>query len=106
MNGFAKLQTGHRCPEDQIFAGEKGPQQNFGQSSSVSQKAQMNLLRMTSITQNDMENVPFGLFALSAGLLFGKSAEVHTYAAIFYASSRVLHTVAYVNGWQPARAIF
>ena len=61
---------------------------------------------MLNITSNDLENIPIGLMALWSGLLFGKSAEVHTYAAISFATGRVLHTIAYTYGLQPWRLIF
>ena len=105
-NGMAKMKTGNRPPEDQGFAPKDAPKMNFGESSSVPKEKADIEERAARVTQNDLENIPVGLFAITASLFFGKSTDLHIYAVATYTISRVLHTTTYLYGKAGPRMLF
>ena len=64
------------------------------------------LKRAAAVWRNDLENIPIFLFL---GLLYVTlgcwPAGAYIYFSIF-AVARILHTIAYLRGMQPARTIF
>ena len=83
------------------------PKQDLGQNTAeVALESRLKEKRMLNVTQNDFENLPFGLIAMFSSLLFAKDPNVHIAAAISFTVARVLHTLVYMYGKQPWRAIF
>jgi glutathione S-transferase len=62
--------------------------------------------RAQMVWRNDLENIPIFLFLGLIYVTLGCSPEgAYIYFTIFIVA-RILHTVAYLNGWQPWRTIF
>ena len=83
-------------PEDAVF---------FGASAPAADEVPI-VKRAAAVWRNDLENIPIFLFL---GLIYVTlgcwPAGAFIYFSIF-AAARILHTIAYLRGMQPARTLF
>ncbi|HAC80831.1 MAG: MAPEG family protein [Candidatus Binatia bacterium] len=91
-----RTSSGYTNPEDTAFADE-------GVEASEVENA--GVARALRIHRNDMESIPL-FFAIGlVYVLLGASAFGATLYFWGFTGSRVLHTIAYARGMQPARAL-
>lgn len=62
--------------------------------------------RCSSVWRNDMENLPLFLALALSYVMLGASLESASLLFAAYVALRYLHTVAYLRGMQPWRALF
>eukprot|EP00301_Raphidiophrys_heterophryoidea_P018989 c3977_g1_i1.p1 GENE.c3977_g1_i1~~c3977_g1_i1.p1 ORF type:complete len:173 (+),score=38.22 c3977_g1_i1:42-521(+) len=103
--GGAKVRAGARAPEDsKLF---KNTSQNFTPlNETEEQKRKLEAVdRWNRIVANDLESIPFALFAAVVTLFCCHNNKAHAVLTALYTISRVLYSIAFAYSLQPSRSI-
>ncbi|KAJ9456043.1 hypothetical protein DIPPA_10861 [Diplonema papillatum] len=106
--GRAKFPAGVRAPEDvSLFTNRTKQPQDFGEgpADEKMKKARMLVTRWNKISENSLQNVPFGLLVAWSSMLTASGNPLFKYFFIAFAVSRWAHTLFYAAGSMPGRPI-
>eukprot|EP00186_Timspurckia_oligopyrenoides_P004439 CAMPEP_0182443754 /NCGR_PEP_ID=MMETSP1172-20130603/2397_1 /TAXON_ID=708627 /ORGANISM="Timspurckia oligopyrenoides, Strain CCMP3278" /LENGTH=160 /DNA_ID=CAMNT_0024639119 /DNA_START=43 /DNA_END=525 /DNA_ORIENTATION=+ len=101
---FVKLEGGQHPPEDHngVVPYLTDKKQSLGVESVEKTKSET-VARWNRIILNDLENIPFGVTMMWAGLICAGDPKVHQYAVGAFVASRVIYSFAYALKFSKTR---